>query len=132
MIFLGLALLSTAIPDYSRFSSANKSTIASVIFERCMAASGGVTSNIRDCSEAEGKRLDAMLNHEYRAAMTRLAPQQRSRLRALERQWIKTRYRGCVESGKSEEGGTIWLLMMDACGLAENGNRILWLRTVGR
>lgn len=84
---------------------------------------------MRECNHTEFERLDAILNAEYRNAMARLpAKASRARLRASQRQWLKARWNGCYEAAKEEEGGTIWLLMVDSCGIGEMMNRIVWLK----
>ena len=124
----------SAISSYAAFKPSDRQVEAfqSPAFKRCVDRSGGVTSNMRDCSEAEGKRVDGLLNTEYRLALRRLSRPQQVKLRALERTWIKNRYAHCSEAAKSHEGGTIWLLIMDDCGLTEDIRRTLWLRSVGR
>jgi uncharacterized protein YecT (DUF1311 family) len=52
----------------------------------------------------------------------------KARLRALQREWLKSRWNGCYESAKEEEGGTLWLLVVDGCGIGEMMNRIVWLK----
>jgi uncharacterized protein YecT (DUF1311 family) len=134
MIWLAAVGLAAALPNYanSRPSDEVIETFRSGTFKRCMDRTGGVTSRMRDCYEAEGKRIDALLNTEYRLALRRLDRSRQATLRGLERRWIKNRYAHCAEAAKSEEGGTIWLLMMDDCGLSEDIRRTLWLGTVGR
>jgi uncharacterized protein YecT (DUF1311 family) len=134
MIWLAAVGLAAAIPNYAAFRFSDKTIDAfqSGAFKRCMDRSGGVTSNMRDCSEVEGKRIDALLNQEYRGAMARLMPAKRIVLRNQQRQWLKTRDQECLRKAKPDEGGTIWLLIMDDCGLSEDIRRTLWLRTVGR
>jgi uncharacterized protein YecT (DUF1311 family) len=129
------ASAATAMQSYERFrvSDAESERLMSADYRRCMDASGGVTANMRDCAEAEGRRLDARLNAAYRDAMTRLPTSAaRTRLRLLERRWVATRYHGCERSARSERGGTLWLVMMDGCSLDEDVRRILWLERYGR
>lgn len=98
-------------------------------FFACIDGSGGVTATMRDCYEAEGKRVDEALNREYRSALARLAsPQAQQRLRQNQRTWLKTRYRHCAAQAKELEGGTLWLLAMDDCGLNANADRVRWLQ----
>jgi uncharacterized protein YecT (DUF1311 family) len=102
-------------------------------FVACMEKSGGVTVNMRDCSEAEGKRLDALLNSTYQSALARLpSDAAREQLRAQQRRWLETRYDHCdQELEEAGEGGphrgTMALLILDDCGLSEDQRRIAWL-----
>lgn len=98
-------------------------------YDHCLDQSGGVTSDMRACNHAELQRLDALLNAEYRRTMARLPDAAgRARLRTLQRRWLKTRWNACYEAAKEEEGGTIWLLMVDGCGIGTVQDRIEWLR----
>lgn len=129
------ATTASAMKPYERFriSDAESERITSADYDRCMDGSGGVTANMRDCSEAEGRRLDVRLDGAYRSAMARLpAASARARLRALERRWVTTRYRHCDRDARSERGGTLWLIIMDACAIDEDVRRIVWLERYGR
>jgi uncharacterized protein YecT (DUF1311 family) len=135
ILVLGSASAAGATQPYERFriSDAEFQRVTSAEYRRCMDTSGGVTSNMRDCSETESLRLDARLNAVYRDAMSRLpTPAARNRLRALERRWVATRYRDCERNARSERGGTLWLIMMDGCGLDEDVRRIAWLERYER
>ena len=137
---LYIALLSgasaaAAVPAYERFRASDAETerVISDDYRHCMDASGGVTANMRDCSEAEGRRLNTRLTTAYRAAMARLpTASARARLRALERRWVATRYRHCDREARSEGGGTMALLIMDSCATDEDVRRIVWLEHYGR
>jgi len=135
LLLLTGASMAPATQSYDRFgiSDAQSERILSDDYRACMDASGGVTSNMRDCSAAESQRIDTRLNAAYHAAMARLASAAaRNRLRALERRWIATRYRLCEHEARNERGGTLWLIIMDACGLGEDVRRIAWLERYGR
>lgn len=123
-----------AMQPYERFRipDTEAERITSDDYRRCMDASGGVTANMRDCSYAESQRLDVRLNAAYRAAMTRLPnAAARARLRALQRRWLATRYRGC-DRDMRREGGTLGLVIADGCALDEGMRRIAWLERYGR
>jgi uncharacterized protein YecT (DUF1311 family) len=134
ILLLPAAASAAAMQPYQRFriSDAESDRLVSPDYRRCMDSSGGVTSNMRDCSYAEWQRLDVRLNHAYRAAMVRLASRTaRDRLRTLERRWLATRYRRCDRDAR-HVGGTLGIVTSDACSLDENIRRILWLERYGR
>jgi uncharacterized protein YecT (DUF1311 family) len=117
-------------PTYARFrpNEAQLRSIAEPAYAGCIDRSGGVTANMRDCNAQEFKRLDALLNQEYRSALARLpSARSRLRLRKTQRAWLGTRWREC-DRRVDEEGGTLAMLVGDACALAELSGRVLWLR----
>lgn len=98
-------------------------------FRSCIDKSGGVTLYMRNCSAAESDRLDKTLNRDYRAALARLPnTAARERLRQSQRRWLRTRYDHCAAEAEPEQGGTLWLIIMDSCGLQAVAERIVWLR----
>ena len=111
--------------DYERLTSAE--------YHRCMDESGGVTVEMRDCSAAEHDRLDGRLNAVYRTAMAQLPDNPALlRLRNLERQWLATRWDECDREAEEAGGGTLSLLVFDACALSEMVSRVAWLERYGR
>ena len=135
LLLVAAAVANGASVEYSqyRLSEVETDRLFSAEYSACMDSSGGVTASMRDCSETEAIRLDSLLNQEYREALGRL-PNKASRetLRRLERAWLKNRYDHCAKQAAPEEGGTLWLLVMDSCGLAEDARRVGWLRSYGR
>lgn len=102
-------------------------------YNQCIDRAGGITSNMRDCAEAEGKRQDATLNQIYKQALARLPDDKaRLKLRISQRAWLKHRYDHCAKDSEEFEGGTLWLIVMDNCGLAAVQSRIEWLRRYPR
>ncbi|MBN9548571.1 MAG: DUF1311 domain-containing protein [Alphaproteobacteria bacterium] len=70
------------------------------------------------------------LNIAWRAAMSRMPNDEaRSRLRQLQREWIKTRWAECDEqvAQSGMAGGTGSLLIHDNCQLGVIARRISWL-----
>lgn len=120
-------------PDYASFTinDAQFGSVTSREHRACLDESGGVTAAMRDCSAAEAVRLDAELNREYRAAISRLNAPERARLRQLQREWLRTRWVACDRSSR-DVGGTLALLIADGCGLEEVARRTLWLRSLAR
>lgn len=64
-------------------------------YQVCMDRSGGVTSKMLACADAEINRHDATLNQNYQAAMQTLEEPQQQGLRAAQRAWIKFRDAEC-------------------------------------
>lgn len=101
-------------------------------FGECIKSSGGVTVAMRDCMAQEHERLDQKLNETWRTTMARMpGDQARSRLRQLQREWIKTRWAECDEqvAQSGMGGGTADLLVYDSCQLEVIARRLSWLET---
>ncbi|MET3711047.1 uncharacterized protein YecT (DUF1311 family) [Sphingomonas trueperi] len=79
------------------------------------------------CAELEWKRRDRVLNQLTKRVRDRLPPAQRTRLAALERQWVTEREMQCnAETEKhpfESEGVTFYL-----CRVHATNRRIHWLR----
>jgi len=96
----------------------------------CIKSSGGVTVAMRDYMAQEYERLDRRLNETWRTTMARMpGDQARSRLRQLQREWIKTRRAECDEqvAQSGTGGGTADLLVYDNCQLEGIARRLVWL-----
>ncbi len=63
----------------------------SAAYNKCMDASGGVTSSMLDCQAAELKVQDKLLNASYKQAMAVLDDEQKKLLKEGQRAWIKMR-----------------------------------------
>jgi uncharacterized protein YecT (DUF1311 family) len=114
--------------QYARYRPSD-STIAgahSPAYRQCMSRAGGITSNMRECSAAEFRRVDTRLNANYRSVMGRLSAPQQQQLRASQRRWLANRWTDC-ENSPALEGGTLDLIIIDACTLDELTRRTLWL-----
>lgn len=99
-------------------------------YQRCIDQSGGITATMRECAANEYRRLDRELNIVWRKTMARLSDARaRERLRAAQRQWLKTRKSECdrqvADSGMN--GGTGALLIADTCAISQLETRIAWL-----
>jgi uncharacterized protein YecT (DUF1311 family) len=117
--------------NYTRFrpSEVQLRSLEEPAYAACIHQSGGITVSMRDCNAQEFRRLDGLLNREYRAALARLASTQaRLRLRQTQRAWLATRWSEC-DRRVSHEGGTLATLSRDTCAIAEVSRRVLWLRT---
>jgi uncharacterized protein YecT (DUF1311 family) len=95
-------------------------------WRQCVDASGGVTVEMRDCSAAEYERQDVRLNAAYRATMARLNRAGQTRLRTLQRAWLRDRRSRCLNPPDAE-GGTLDLILIDACFLDTTIERTIWL-----
>lgn len=126
---MNYALWAVLLVGLGSAAVAQKQAGFSTAYNTCVDRSGGVTATLRDCAEAEGKRIDAALNREYRLAMARQPSRAaKDRLRVSQRAWLRTRYDHCAAEARELEGGTLWLLAMDGCGLAADADRVAWLK----
>lgn len=97
-------------------------------FDVCMSKSNGVTADMLDCIGDETRKQDAQLNKSYAAAMMVRNPEQRSELKADEREWIKRRDSKCA---LDTEGGTAAQVNSASCMLdmtAQRAKEILAMR----
>lgn len=100
-------------------------------FRQCITDSGGVTAAMQDCMGNEYRRLDRALNMAYRGALRRLpSDTARSRLRALQRTWLKNRWDVCTDevAGSGMGGGSGGLVVEGNCRLRIVADRTQWLR----
>lgn len=67
----------------------------SVAFANCMDKSGGVTSAMIDCIDAELKHQDAQLNKAYKRLQAAISSERKKQLLAAQRAWIKFRDANC-------------------------------------
>lgn len=99
-------------------------------FDTCMNtgdAGQGITSGMMDCIGDEIDRQDARFNQAYKMVMMRLAPAQKTTLRAAERAWITQRDARCHRESADEEGGTLANLIYANCILDATISRTIWL-----
>ena len=97
-------------------------------FDRCMDAAAGVTFEMHDCLTAEIGRWDASLNATYRQRMASLSPSAQVQLREDERAWIKRRDAKCDRAGDDNAGGSLQVIEINDCYLAETYKRVTYLR----
>ena len=74
-------------------------------YDACMEKSGGVTSKMLDCIEAETERQEARLNRIYKKIMAQLDGAAKKRLREAQQAWIKFRDAN-VDFYRDPNGGT--------------------------
>lgn len=101
----------------------------SAAYRSCVERSGGITADMRNCADAEYRRLDAALNRTYQQTMRRLPRSRARQLQAEQRAWLAGKAGTCraYVQENEEGGGTMDLLLMDACGLRELLRRTRWL-----
>jgi uncharacterized protein YecT (DUF1311 family) len=116
--------------EYEKFSMSRAETrqAESARYRNCMEKSGGVTAAMRSCNGDEFTRVDALLNRQYKRTMARLNAPAKTKLRATQRSWIKTRYDECEREFEGEKGGSLWFIEMDGCSITEVSRRTLWLQ----
>jgi len=100
----------------------------SAVYQACMDRSGGVTSEMRDCSAAEYERQDRALNTVYRDLMARLPDTLKTELRDAQRAWISFRGAECDYRSLAQDG-TLGLLVRDSCWLDMTSERVRRLRS---
>ena len=91
------------------------------------AAAQGVQSAMNLCAAEEYERQDTQLNKTYVSVFRRQATSGRTRLRGLQREWIKARDRTCAAEEKEHAGGSMAPLFYSGCLSRETIKRILWL-----
>lgn len=100
-------------------------------FRQCVRDSAGVTAAMQNCLAGEYRRLDRALNAAYRDALSRLPGNAaRSRLRDLQRTWLKTRWDICADevARSGMAGGSGGQLVEASCRLGVVSKRTHWLR----
>lgn len=91
-------------------------------YDKCMDKSGGVTSSMLDCGNAETKIQDTKLNKAYKNAMKALEPKKQTELKDVQRLWVKYRDSQCgFYNGLT--GGTVDSLNASSCFLNMTAER---------
>jgi uncharacterized protein YecT (DUF1311 family) len=91
-------------------------------YDKCMDKSGGVTSSMLDCGNAEIKIQDTKLNKAYKNAMKALEPKKQTELKDVQRLWVKYRDAQCGFYNELT-GGTIDSLNASSCFLNMTAER---------
>ena len=105
----------------------------SAAFKACMKDSGGVTAAMRACHSNEYRRLDAVLNRDYKSVMRQLQTKDlKQRLIESQRVWLRMRAQRCMQEVEQSgaKGGTAGDVIYDSCQLNLLQKRIEWLRKV--
>ncbi len=92
LLFVALAL---AFPSVAAAREPDVPNVRfSTDYERCVAQDNS-HAHMENCLQQERDRAENELNATWRAALTRLPPARRLRLRSEERQWIARREQAC-------------------------------------
>lgn len=102
--------------------SALDSTHYSKAFTLCMDKSGGVTSEMMGCIDAELARQDTRLNTEYTSLQARLSDERKTQLRTAQRSWITFRDNNCGFY-YDPEGGSLARIEASMCRLQMTAER---------
>ncbi|RUL67092.1 DUF1311 domain-containing protein [Dyella dinghuensis] len=87
----------------------------------CVAASGGVTANILDCSSDEASFQDSRRNAAYKKLQTQLSSDDQLKLHDEERAWISARDKDC--NALIAGGGTADSINQEECVLSHTADR---------
>jgi len=86
-------------------------------FNSCADKSGGVTVDLRTCTNAELQQQDQRLNRAYQKLTQTLQPASRKKLKAVQLAWIQFRDAQCELEVANAGDGTLGLLVADSCHL---------------
>lgn len=103
-------------------SPAHAEAELSKAFGACVEKSGGVTSAMLDCADAEFKLQDQRLNKAYRELSSGLNAKRRRDLVEVQRLWIRFRDANCAFYA-DPEGGTAASLAASSCTLQLTATR---------
>lgn len=95
-------------------------------YERCIAASGGNTFAMIECTTAETTRWDKRLNENYKSLLATLDPARQKSLIAAEVAWLKFRDSNC-EFVFNPDGGQAAQMAGKSCMLRMTAERALEL-----
>jgi uncharacterized protein YecT (DUF1311 family) len=95
-------------------------------YDRCIAASGGVTVSINECTAAETDRWDKRLNASYKTLLATLNPERKKALADAEVAWLKFRDSNCAFIF-DPNGGTAAGMVANSCVLRMTAERALEL-----
>ncbi len=90
-------------------------------------AAQGVQPAMNACAAEESERQDKQLNATYAVVMARQTERGKTRLRNLQRGWIKRRDATCEAERREYEGGSIAPLIFHSCMANEIIKRTIWL-----
>ncbi|MGL5839057.1 MAG: lysozyme inhibitor LprI family protein [Sphingorhabdus sp.] len=97
-------------------------------YTACLESREGMsTYGMQNCAETEYDRQDARLNQAYKMVMARQNAAGKTKLRDLQRRWIKNRDAICTEERAEWEGGTGAHFAWKSCMINETIRRIIYL-----
>jgi uncharacterized protein YecT (DUF1311 family) len=121
-----------AASNYEKFelTKAETAAIANVTAAKCPKKGGGAKFQA-SCRAKLMVQSDARLNASYKRTMARLTAPARENLRAMEREWIGTRYEECVWLSEDIETNprpdAAVAIEYNDCALVELNRRTHWL-----
>jgi uncharacterized protein YecT (DUF1311 family) len=105
------------------------SHLYSTTYRNCMDRTSGITVEMHNCLYAEYVVTDGKLNAAYKKRMAQLSPARRHALRLSERRWLKdTKARCEAWATREADGGSLWPIIVDSCGVDANLRRIQVIR----
>lgn len=108
----GLALLCLAALPFA--AQANKDSLLSGDYAKCLDRAGAVNAEIQQCMAAEWQRQDKHLNRAYQQLLARQTPGQKQRLQDAQRLWLKYTEANCAFYF-DPDGGTLARLSASEC-----------------
>jgi uncharacterized protein YecT (DUF1311 family) len=99
-------------------------------FDRCIAASGSVTSVLIECQSSEWERQDKRLNLAYQKLLAKVPAQKKTELRGVQRAWIAYVEAKCKFYYDNDEfSGTLDRVTAQYCGVQQRALRAEELET---
>jgi uncharacterized protein YecT (DUF1311 family) len=96
--------------------------VLSKTFSSCMEKSGGVTSEMLECSNTEMTDQEKRLNTAYQALLKDVKAKRKEELRKVQRLWVSFRKANC-DFYHDADGGTLASLSSASCYLSATANR---------
>lgn len=93
-------------------------------YKQCLEKSGGITTELKDCDDAELNRREATLNRIYKQVLAAVGPGQQAGLHKAERAWVAFADAECGFRMAPEVGFTDAPLVYYACRLELIARRI--------
>lgn len=92
-------------------------------FNSCADKAGGVTVDLRACTNAELQQQDQRLNRAYQKLTQTLQPASKKKLKAAQLAWIQFRDAQCELEAANAGDGTLSPLVADSCHLEMTARR---------
>jgi uncharacterized protein YecT (DUF1311 family) len=134
-IILSFAVMATTWvgPAHAKDSRTAITARYTKAYDECMNtgdAAQGITPAMRLCVSQELDRQDARLNRAYAIVIRRQNVKGKTKLRTLQRVWIKERDTQCRAEADEYEGGTIMPQVYTGCLVDETILRTIWLEKI--
>jgi uncharacterized protein YecT (DUF1311 family) len=121
MRYAYLPLVAAIAVTTNGYAASDEDLYSKQYFE-CMEKSGGVTIEIRKCTQQETLRQEALLQSSFTKLLHRQSPAQKHQLVKAQNLWKDYVKANCSFYNKPE-GGTVAQLMASSCGLEETAKR---------